>query len=171
MDPPRSGKSHACSGAAAMLSWSLVAKAFKCRLTSFPGTGSQCLPRVTRALPVDPLPTTPDWPKAPARPTRRPRRAPSPVLGTSRGRDGLRQCCCPVPRQGQGATASVLAGLRLSAVPRWVFCFVSNNDGEEATLCMAAWAQFFAVHTPLCWEALPAFCVCGLKVQAGRAVI
>lgn len=73
-----------------------------------------------------------------------PHRAPFPGLGTSRRKEGLRQCCCPMPQQGQGATASVLAGLRLCPVPKWGFCFVSKNNGEEATLCMAAWAQFLA---------------------------
>lgn len=92
----------------------------QCRLTSFPGTGSRCVPAVTQALPADPLPTPPDWPNAPTRCLlhRRPRRAPSPALGTSRVRDGLRQCCCPMPQQGQGATASVLASLRLCPIHR-----------------------------------------------------
>lgn len=133
-------------------------------LTSFPGTSSRCIPAVTRALPVDPLPTTPDWPSAPTHPaghTGGPaEQSPFPALGTRRGRDGLRQRCCPVPRQGQGATAPVPAGPRVCPVPRWGFCFVSSNKGEEATLHMPAWAQFFALG--LCWKAPSALCDCGL---------
>lgn len=87
------------------------------------------------------------------------------ALGASKEMEDLKPCGCPVPRQGQGAAAWMLAGLRLYPVPRWTFCSVFSNHGEEPTLCLAAWTLFFAFGSPpnagmLCLPAVPVASKC-----------